>query len=183
MSWQAVKWAIHDAPVDDAAVLMVLVAICDRADSDGRNAFPSMAWVAHRARCSVRTAHRRLAVLRKEGLVVEGDQSLVAGFRADRRPCVFDVDMTRTRGMTHLTPREPDWDDSTASGGAHSTTSRHDTSDTPQASPHDGDDMTPASRRDTPDMPPMSVRNPRHDRSGSDGMTPVADKPDRKSVV
>ena len=161
------RWAIHDAPVDDAAVLMVLIAICERTDDAGRNAYPSMSWVADRARCSVRTAHRRLAVLRKEGLVLDGDQSLVATFRADRRPSVFDVDLTRTRGMSDPTRRESGWDDSTRTPG--------DTDDMSDLTRRDTDDMSQASRRDMDDTSSATDREPRHVTSGIHGMSPVAD--------
>lgn len=161
------RWAIFDAPVEDASELMVLIAICERTDERGRNAYPSVAWIASHARCSVRTAHRHIQKLRKEGLVKDGDPSLVASFRADRRPGVYDVDMARVRAsdLSSVTPR-PAGDESVA---AH-----HDVS---PVSPRederrDSHDMSSVSRRAIGDR---SCSTPRGDKRGIHGVTPVAD--------
>jgi hypothetical protein len=177
VSWQAVRWAIYDAPVDDASELMVLIAICERTNEQGRDAYPSVAWIAGKARCSVRTAHRHIRKLRKEGLVRDGDQSLVSGFRADRRPGVYDVDMERKHSddMSPASPRAavqvdgeaPDQPTGEPSGVSPASPREH-----PR---HDAHDMSPASRRDTHDMSSLSPRTPRGDRRGIHGVSPVAD--------
>jgi hypothetical protein len=154
MSWQAVRWAIHDAPVADATALLVLIAVCERADGDGRGAYPSVGWLADRARCSPRTAQRHLRDLHKEGLLTPGDPALVSGFRADRRPSVWDVDLTRTRdGVTSTSPREH---------------ARGDTHDTSSVTPRDADEMTPTTPRS----------RPRGDKPGTHGVTPVSPNKD-----
>lgn len=98
-------WALEEAPVDDAQTLLVLIALAERADEEGRAAFPAKPWLAKRARCSTRTVQRHLNALRAGGLIIEGDQSLVQHYRADRRPVVYDLALRITRGDS-VTPLE-----------------------------------------------------------------------------
>lgn len=77
--------------VGDARAKLVYQALCNRADPDGRNAWPSVAYLAERAECSERTVTRKLEYLLEHGLIREGDQQFVAYIRADRRPVVYDV--------------------------------------------------------------------------------------------
>lgn len=103
MSLRAILWAMDEAPVEDAQSLLVLLSLCERADETGRNAWPSVDWLATRARCSTRTVHRHLRALEAAGLIERGDQRLVGHLRSDRRPVVWDV--PGVRGVT-VSPRD-----------------------------------------------------------------------------
>lgn len=105
MSLRAMLWALNEAPVDDAQSVLVLLGLADNADEDGRAAWPSVATLAERARCSPRTVHRHLSALKAAGVIREGDQTLVAGLRPDRRPVVYDLNLTASRAA-NLSPRE-----------------------------------------------------------------------------
>lgn len=94
MSIKTVSWVWDHAPVKDTA-LIVLLALADYADNEGRHAFPSQATLAQRARCTDRQVRRALVTLREQGLIVEGDQQHVAHYRPDRRPVVYDLVMSR----------------------------------------------------------------------------------------
>jgi hypothetical protein len=103
MSLKAMVWALDTAHVDDPGQLLVLIALAERADDQGRNAWPGKAWLAERARCSTRTVQRHLQALRARALIEEGDQRLVDHIRPDRRPTVYDLVMTRG---DNASPRE-----------------------------------------------------------------------------
>lgn len=105
MSLRAMTWALEDAPVDDPAQLLVLWALSDRANDDGTSAYPAVSWLADRARCSSRSVHRHLKALEVGEVIRRGDQSLVDHYRADRRPVVWDLNLTLRRG-DKLAPRD-----------------------------------------------------------------------------
>ncbi|WP_413600822.1 helix-turn-helix domain-containing protein [Curtobacterium sp. Curtsp57] len=94
MSLKVITWVLYEAPVTQQAHLLVLLALADRAHDDGTAAYPSREWIGDRARCSVRSVASHLRALEEAGLIRKGDQDLVAHFRADRRPVVYDVVMT-----------------------------------------------------------------------------------------
>lgn len=98
MSLRAMLWALESAPVTDTSALVILWALADRASDDGRSAYPSVEWIADRARCSTRTVHRHLRTLEADGLISRGDQQMVAHFRADHRPVVWDLNLSLERG-------------------------------------------------------------------------------------
>lgn len=104
MSLRAMIWAIEQAPVDDPTSTLVLIALADSANDDGTGAWPAIATLAERARCSTRSVQRHLRALSEAGLIREGNQELVAGYRADRRPTVYDLNLARSRG-DRLAPR------------------------------------------------------------------------------
>lgn len=99
MSHKVAGWVLYDSPVTDPTQVLILWAIADRADEDGKNAWPSQQWIAARARCSDRTVRRHLSALEDAGHIVRGDQDLVSHFRADQRPVVWDIIMTATTGQ------------------------------------------------------------------------------------
>jgi hypothetical protein len=84
-------WALRDAPVTDPTQVVLLIALGDRAHDDGTSAWPSVKWLAERARCSTRTVRRHMAELESAGLIRRGDQRSVAHLRIDRRPVVWDL--------------------------------------------------------------------------------------------
>lgn len=98
MSLRATLWAYDEAPVDKALDLLVLIALADEANDLGRNAFPSVAKIAARARCKPRAAKYALRALEDAGIIMRGDQSIAARHiaRADRRPVVYDLNMDLT---------------------------------------------------------------------------------------
>lgn len=105
MSLRPMIWALQDAPCDDPQSVLVLMALADRASDDGTVAWPSIAWIAKRARCSPRTVQRRLRELEEAGLIRKGDQRFVAHLDSRYRPVVYDLAIHRSRGdsMTPLT--------------------------------------------------------------------------------
>jgi hypothetical protein len=120
VSFFGMTWALHDAPVDDSTAVLVLLGLAERAHDDGTSAYPSVAWLSKRARCSTRTVHRHLRQLEADGLIRRGDQRFVEHLPSDRRPVVYDVDFTRRRG-DKTSHRGPD--------GVTPTTQRGDTDD------------------------------------------------------
>lgn len=77
MSFQAVRWALDDAPMlttekgkPDTTARLVLVALADRADDDGTNTFPSPLRIHWTTGLDERTIRRALARLEKAGLIV-----------------------------------------------------------------------------------------------------------------
>lgn len=106
-------WALncHDAP--DPLAKLVLIGLANHADSNGANAHPGAPTLAKYADCSRRSVVRKLKELEAVGLIVRGDQRLVAHLRGDRRPIVWDL---VTEGLftpslrsrrDNLSPRKP----------------------------------------------------------------------------
>ena len=98
MSLRATLWAYDEAPVEKPTELLVLIALADEANDAGRNAFPSVAKIAKRARCQPRAAKYALRALEADGIIVLGDQAIAARHiaRADRRPKVYDLVLSAT---------------------------------------------------------------------------------------
>lgn len=107
MSIRAIAWVLYEAEIDDHADFRLLTALADRASDDGTGAFPSVESLAKRMRRTERSVQRGLRKLVADGWVRLGDQSLVAHYRADRRPTVYDLVMNRVPGDIHVTPSEP----------------------------------------------------------------------------
>lgn len=120
MSLKAMLWVLEDCAVAEPELRVLLFALADRAASDGTSAFPSRAWLAERCFCSVRSVSRRLARLEEMGIIRRGDQHLVDHFRADRRPVVWDLNITY--GVTPVSRRD--------TGDMSATSCRGDTCDT-----------------------------------------------------
>ena len=106
-------WALncHDAP--DALAKLVLLGLANHADATGGNAWASAQTLADYADCSRRSVIRKLKELEAVGLIVRGDQRLVAHLRGDRRPIVWDIvtdglfaPTLKPRG-DNLSPRKP----------------------------------------------------------------------------
>ncbi|WNM72833.1 helix-turn-helix DNA binding domain protein [Arthrobacter phage RedFox] len=99
MSLQAMVWALKTAPVPDPISHLVLIGLADHANDDGTGARPSVAVLAEYARCSARSVQRKLRDLEECGLIVRGDQRSVEHLRSDRRPVVYDLNLTM-RGVS-----------------------------------------------------------------------------------
>lgn len=142
MSLKAMLWVMESAPVISHTELAVLYALADRAGDDGTAAFPSQAWIAERARCSERTVKRQLKNLAGRGVIRPGEERHVAYIRGDRRPLVWDLDLSLTRAATTGQNDTPSAEGSVPTGGQSVTPS-----DTPR-----GDNVSPRkrSRGDTP---------------------------------
>jgi hypothetical protein len=95
VSRPAVEWALRDAPGVPARLVSTLVAVAAAASEDGTGAYPSAATVALITRKSVSQAGRDIAALVRLGLLLPGDAGLVKNIRADRRPKVYDVPLSR----------------------------------------------------------------------------------------
>lgn len=93
MSLKAMVWVMEAAPTKNQGELAVLYALADRANDDGSAAFPSQDWLAQRSRCTTRTVRNHLQAMEERGLIRRGDQRMVAHFRPDRRPVVWDICM------------------------------------------------------------------------------------------
>ena len=105
MKWlgtAASLWAWDEAPDVPRHLVSTLLAVARHADEDGRGAYPSATRIAELTRGSESQAKRNLAELEKRGLITRGNQRLAIHIRADRRPVVYDLAMSR--GSAHDTP-------------------------------------------------------------------------------
>ena len=110
MSIEAMTWAMNakrTGPMSDGARL-VLIALADYADADGRNAFPAKRRLAERLGVTERTIQRHLAALRESGHIVLGDARHVSHYLADRRPTVYDLALDRPVEPRHETRERGD---------------------------------------------------------------------------
>lgn len=117
MSLKAILWVMESAPVVSHTELAVLYALADRASDDGTAAFPAQAWIAERARCSERTVKRQLKNLADRGVIRPGEERHVAYIRGDRRPLVWDLDLSLTRTATTGQNGIPSTDSNARTGG------------------------------------------------------------------
>lgn len=97
MSLRAMLWVLEDAPVENHGELAVLYALAERADDDGSCSWPSQDWVAFRARCTDRTVRNHLRALESRGVIRKGDPRFVEHLRPDRRPTVWDLNLSAKR--------------------------------------------------------------------------------------
>ncbi|MEK6291078.1 MAG: helix-turn-helix domain-containing protein, partial [Paraburkholderia tropica] len=106
MSIQAMAWAIEQQEIKDSLARHVLLCLANYADNHGKTAFPSTATLVKDTGMSRSTILRKLDLLEEMGLIVKGNQKVVAAYidRGDRRPVCYDMAMKK-RGVT-VTPRE-----------------------------------------------------------------------------
>ena len=83
MSLRALLWVMEDAPVISQGELAVLYALAERANDQGKCAWPSQAWIADRARCTDRTVRNHLRALEGRGLIKKGNPQFVAHISPD----------------------------------------------------------------------------------------------------
>lgn len=101
MSIQAMAWAIEQQEVTDAHARHVLLCLANYADNHGKTAFPSTATLVRDTGMSESTIRRKLDALEQAGLIVKGNQKVVAAYieRGDRRPVCYDMAMKK-RGVS-----------------------------------------------------------------------------------
>ncbi|GEM_PF-6922552 len=75
----------------------ILLALCEKADNDGSNAWPSVATLARYAECSERTVQRALSELRQKGWIS------IARKATQYRPRVYTVNLDRLQGCQSVT--------------------------------------------------------------------------------
>lgn len=100
MSVEAVRWALDDAPVDDPTRALVLIALAEHAHKDGRNARPSIATIASRARVSIRSVHVHIKALRRDGIITETGKTRTG-------VVVYALDLERRRGVQPTSGVQP----------------------------------------------------------------------------
>jgi hypothetical protein len=114
MSVEAFSWALNEAPIpprergepSPSSCLHVLVGLANHADPDGRDAFASVATLMVYTRLSERQVRACLERLEVLGIIVRGNQRIVAERieRADRRPVSWDLQMHLTRPVLAMAP-------------------------------------------------------------------------------
>lgn len=72
----------------------VLYVLADHAHADGTSSYPSASTIASKLGVTVRSVQKSLRWLEDGGHIARGDQSLVHHIRSDRRPVVWDLQLT-----------------------------------------------------------------------------------------
>ncbi|WP_291478462.1 helix-turn-helix domain-containing protein [Corynebacterium sp.] len=125
MSIAAVAWATRKAPKDitpgQRLVLIYLAEAAGGDDSDWIGAWPSAQTIADAYGMSRRTVMRHLQALEDRGIIRRGDQRMVASYRPDRRPIVWDIVPTPSEwsGCQNVTPQNDERGDTTVRTGCH----------------------------------------------------------------
>ncbi|PLS29916.1 hypothetical protein Uis1B_2246, partial [Bifidobacterium margollesii] len=76
MSWQCTSWALREAPAPTSTARLVLIALADRCQPDGRSAWPNVAKLAEEAHTSESSVKRALKGLEECGAIRRGNQRL-----------------------------------------------------------------------------------------------------------
>lgn len=99
MSVQAMSWALTQQIVTNAAARHVLLCLANYADKEGMAAFPSASTLASDTGLSERTIRYKLDELEQAGVIIKGNQKIVAAYieRGDRRPICYDI-LIKKRG-------------------------------------------------------------------------------------
>lgn len=168
MSTQAVAWALdarQTGPITPD-VRLVLVALADYANPEGRGAWPSTSTLAERLGISTRAIKRSLSQLRDRGFIAPGDQELVSHIRGDRRPTVYDVALHGIQVVIVATGESLD-----LAGEPYREEAHGETAPSPRAV---------APRRDSTVTPRPVDNPPRGDTHDLHGVTPVSPNPRTK---
>lgn len=174
MSSTAVSWALYNAPKIDPTARLVLVYLAEHADKDGRGTWPAASTIAADLDISLPTVRRHLKALEAAKLIVRGDQRIVSHISADRRPVVWDLDMTVCKAPE---------DRAKPTKKPSRTASRPVAGDTPQdvdgVSPTTPRAVSPVIPRDLSPTTPRGVSpvNERGITGAHDGVSPVIPKP------
>jgi len=99
MSIEAMNWVLTQAPDLPASLQPVLMGLASHAHGDGTNAYPSQDRLAFYARKSERQIRTDLERLEELGLIVRGDQRVVAHIDARYRPIVWNLAMWLVRDI------------------------------------------------------------------------------------
>lgn len=78
MSWQCTSWALREAECPTATSRLVLIALADRCQPDGRSAWPTIDTLCLEAHASRSAVKRALRDLEELGTIRRGVQSLAA---------------------------------------------------------------------------------------------------------
>ena len=76
MSWQCTSWALREAPAPTATARLVLIALADRCQPDGRSAWPTVDTLMAEAHTSESSVKRALNALEETGCIRRGNQKL-----------------------------------------------------------------------------------------------------------
>jgi DNA-binding MarR family transcriptional regulator len=76
----------------------ILLALCEKADNDGRNAYPSVSTLARYAECSERSVQRHLRSLERQGWIAVREKA------TPRRPTNYSVAVLKFQGCQTVTP-------------------------------------------------------------------------------
>ncbi|MBN9603032.1 MAG: helix-turn-helix domain-containing protein [Afipia felis] len=98
MSFLAVRWAL-DCPNLSATQKLVLIAVCDRANKDGK-CWPSQRNTAARCSLTERTVNSALGSLEKNGLIRRKRRTKTDGRRTSDVITVLAPDLFRKLGKT-----------------------------------------------------------------------------------
>lgn len=98
--------AIDQLPYDATGPLAfrVLTKLANVADQQGQRAFRSKHDMARELGVNVRSVQRALAELTEGHLIRKGDQRHVSHIRADRRPTVYDINMSAREAVQIVLP-------------------------------------------------------------------------------
>jgi hypothetical protein len=103
MSIEAMVWVLHNSPTSGTDKVLLL-GIANHADTEGRNAWPSVATLAKYANLEPRGVQKALRRLQDEGHIrIEPQAGGTADMRSDRRPNRYSVLMS---GVSARTPRQ-----------------------------------------------------------------------------
>ncbi|MGX1887662.1 helix-turn-helix domain-containing protein [Streptomyces sp. NPDC055287] len=91
MSMEPMLWALKDSPTADTTERLILVAMGEKADSDGCNAYPSKKTMARAGLCDEKTVQRKLRAMESRKLIALGDQSAARRIPRHVRPKVYDL--------------------------------------------------------------------------------------------
>ena len=104
MSLSATLWASRQLGLD-AGTRWTLWWLADYAHDDGRYSFPSVDTLVVKSGQGRTTIKRHLRQLELDGYIVRGDQSVTKRFPGNRRPVVWDLNLTRGQGGRDLRNR------------------------------------------------------------------------------
>jgi DNA-binding transcriptional regulator YhcF (GntR family) len=107
MSWAL---SLPTESLKDSSARHVLLCLANYAGSNGAGAFPSASTLAQDTGLSERTVRYKLDDLEKVGLIQKGNQAIAAVHidRHDRRPVVYDLQLTRGANPAPRTKRGAD---------------------------------------------------------------------------
>lgn len=107
MSWAL---SLPTQSLKDSSARHVLLCLANYAGSNGAGAFPSASTLAQDTGLSERTVRYKLDDLEKSGLIQKGNQAIAAVHidRHDRRPVVYDLQLTRGANPAPRTKRGAD---------------------------------------------------------------------------